>query len=765
MPTLVEALDRAEAFHQAGDETAAERCYREILAVEPRQFGAIHGLGLLEAQRGRYEDALRLVEQALEIEPQSVAANITYGNVLQALNRPVEALAIWNEILKIQPDSALARYNRGNVLQALDRHAEALDDYDRVLMLMPDNAPALYNRGCVLQQLQRYAEALASYDRVLALMPDNEFALHNRGAALLALKRFHEALASFDHVLTLAPDDAEALTNRGVAMYELRRWEDALRSHERAVALKPDYAEAWSNLANVLLELKRVDDALASWERALAAKPDFAEALNNRASALHELGRDAEAIADYEKVLALDPEHEYAKGMLVHARMHCCDWRAYKQDVDHLIAEMCKNKRVVAPFELLNITDSAADQLQCARIWVDQKYPASSITIAPARPYRHDRIRLAYVSADLREHAAAYLLAGLIEQHDRSRFETIAISFGAAPASKMQARLKSAFERFIDVSDKSDVEIANLLRALEIDIAVDLMGFTTRSRAGIFALRPAPVQVNYLGYPATMGADYIDYIFADHFVIPEGCQSSYSEKIAWLPETFQANDRGRRISELTPTRADAGLPEQGFVFCAFNNTYKITPDVFDIWMRLLGKVEGSVLMLLGPNETVRKNLQSHAQERGVDPARLRFMPQIAYADHLARYKIADLFLDTFPYNAATTASDALWSGLPLLTCAGNSYAARHAGSILNAVGLPELVTHSLGEYERLALKLATDGTTLAGIKAKLVRNRLTCPLFDTDRFRRHIEAAYTTMWERHERGEAPANFAVPALDG
>ncbi|HEY0725965.1 MAG TPA: tetratricopeptide repeat protein, partial [Pyrinomonadaceae bacterium] len=562
-----------------------------------------------------------------------------------------------------------------------------------------DNAPALYNRGCVLQQLQRYTEALASYDRVLALMPENEFALHNRGAALLALKRYHEALESFERVLTLAPDDTEALTNRGVALYELRRWDDALRSHDRAVALKPDYAEAWSNRANVLLELKRRDDALASWDRALAIKPDFAEALNNRGSALRELGRDTEAIADYEKVLALAPAHEYAKGTLLHAKMHCCDWRGYSQDVANLIDEVRLNKRVAAPFELLNITDSAADQLQCARIWVDQKYPASSFTLSTGRPYRHDRIRLAYLSADLRDHAAAYLLAGLIEQHDRSRFETIAISFGADPGSKMQARLKSAFERFIDVSDKSDVEIANLLRALEIDIAVDLMGFTTRSRAGIFALRPAPVQVNYLGYPATMGADYIDYIFADHFVLPEGRESFYTEKIAWLPETFQANDRGRRISDLTPTRADAGLPEHGFVFGAFNNTNNITPDVFDIWMRLLSKVEGSVLMLLGPNETVRRNLQNHAQERGVDPSRLRFMPQIAYADHLARYKIADLFLDTFPYNAATTASDALWSGLPLLTCTGNSYAARHAGSILNAVGLPELVTHTLDDYE------------------------------------------------------------------
>jgi protein O-GlcNAc transferase len=764
MSTFADVLGRARAFYEAGDEAAAERCYRDILATEPAQFDALHGLSLLEAQRGRYEEALSLIERALKLESQSVEANATYGNVLQALNRPVEALEVWNGILRSQPDLALALYNRGNVLQQLNRQAEALDDYDRVLTLMPENAPALYNRGCVLQQSRRYEEALACFDQMLVLMPGNEFAMHNRGAALLGLNRFHEALASFDRVLAGTPEDVEALTNRGVALYELKRWNDALRCHEQAVALRPEYAEAWSNRANVLLELKRVDEALESWDRALAIKPDFAEALNNRATALHELGRDIEAVADYEKVLLLEPGHEYTKGMLLHARMHCCDWEHYGKDVEYLLADVRSNKRVAAPFELINITDSAADQLKCARTWVEHKCPVPQARDLSIRPYRHDRIRLAYVSADFRDHAAAYLLAGLFEQHDRSRFETIAISFTQDPASQMQARLKGAFERFIDVSNKSDVEIANLMRALEIDIAVDLMGYTTHSRAGVFALRPAPVQINYLGFPATMGADFIDYIFADRFVVPEQSQASYAEKIVWLPETFQANDRNRRISERTPTRPDADLPEHGFVFCAFNNTYKITPAIFDIWMRLLSKVEGSVLMLLGPNESVRQKLQKHAQERGVDPARLRFMPRIAYADHLARYQLADLFLDTFPYNAATTASDALWSGLPLLTCTGESYAARHAGSILHAIGLPELVTRSSEEYENLALRLATDSTILGEIKAKLFRNRMTYPLFDTDRFRRHIEAAYVTMWQRSQRAEGPASFAVPAVN-
>jgi protein O-GlcNAc transferase len=665
--------------------------------------------------------------------------------------------------LALDPDSALAHYNRGNVLLDLNRYGEALADYDRVLVLMPDNAPALYNRGCVLQQLKQHEEALASFDRVLALMPDNVAALHNRGAALHQLNRYEDALASYDQVLTLEPGDVEALANRGVALYELKRFAEALASYERALAIAPDFAEAWSNRANVLLDLKRSAEALASWERALAIKPDFVDALNNRSHALLELERHAEAAASYERVLAIAPDFEYAQGLLVHSRMHCCDWRMFEQESTQLVAGVRGGKRSVTPFAFLGISDSAAGQLQCARTWVDDKCPAHVAPGWSGARYRHDRIRLAYLSADLRDHPVSYLLAGLIERHDRSRFETTAISFGADAAGEMRERLKGAFEHFIDVRDKSDFEIAKLLQELEIDIAVDLMGFTTQSRARIFALRAAPVQVNYLGYPGTMGADYIDYILADPFVIPEDRQACYAEKVVWLPDVFQANDIGRRITQRAPTRADAMLPERGFVFCAFNNTYKITPRMFDIWMRLLGKVEGSVLMLLGPTDAVRRSFQSHAQERGIDPARLRFAPRIAYADHLARYQIADLFLDTFPFNAGTTASDALWGGLPLVTCAGDAFAARMAGSLLDAIGLPELVTRSLEDYEALALKLATDAALLAAIKAKLARNRNTSPLFDTDRFRRHIESAYVTMWERYQRGEAPASFAVPAL--
>jgi predicted O-linked N-acetylglucosamine transferase (SPINDLY family) len=298
---------------------------------------------------------------------------------------------------------------------------------------------------------------------------------------------------------------------------------------------------------------------------------------------------------------------------------------------------------------------------------------------------------------------------------------------------------------------------------MEVDIAVDLMGFTGNCRTAIFAQRCAPVQVNYLGFPATMGAEYMDYIVADNFVIPEEKRSCYSEKVVYLPDCFQANDDKRVISAVTPTRADVGLPQSGFVFCSFNNSYKITPDFFGIWMRLLHKVAGSVLWLVADSDSVKNNLRAAAAERGISPQRLIFAPRISYPDHLARFRLADLFLDSLPFNAGTTASDALWAGVPVITCAGEAFASRMAGSLLSAIGLTELIAYSLDQYEALALQLAGDQALLSGIKAKLARNRDIYPLFDTDRFRRHLEAAYLTMWERARRGEPPESFAVGPL--
>jgi predicted O-linked N-acetylglucosamine transferase (SPINDLY family) len=374
--------------------------------------------------------------------------------------------------------------------------------------------------------------------------------------------------------------------------------------------------------------------------------------------------------------------------------------------------------------------------------------------------YAHDRIRIAYLSADFHSHATAALMAGVFESHDRTRFQTVAISFGPDDRSEMRARLMPAFERFVDVREKSDPEIATTLRQMEIDIAIDLKGYTQDSRPGILAHRPVPIQAGYLGFPGTMGADYIDYIIADAVVIPPEHESFYTEKVVRLPDTYQGNDSKRRIAERTPTRAEAGLPETGFVFCCFNNNFKILPDMFAIWMRLLACVEGSVLWLIEDNAAAARNLKREAVARGIAADRLVFAPRVNLDVHLARHRLGDLFLDTLPYNAHTSASDALWAGLPVLTCLGTGFAGRVAASLLQAVGMPELVTQSLEAYESLALKLARDSGALDALKAKLARNRMTQPLFDTTRFTRNLEAAYLAMWERHRSGLPPAGFAV-----
>ena len=725
-PSPAETLRTAIALHQKGNLTEAEREYRLVLSAKPDQAEALYFLGMLNAQLGRND----------------------------------EAVENYNRLLALIPDSAPALYNRGVALLRLRRYANAHASFDRALAIEPGDPETLTNLGITLYELKRYQEALSSYDQALATRPDLAEAWNNRGNVLRILNRAEDALASCDKALAIKPDYAEALSNRSGALVELGQFTEALTSCGKALALNPGFVEALTNRGNALRGLHQPAAALMSYDQALATKPDFVEALQSKANLLNYLHRHEEAVAIYEKALAFDAGNEFVFCMRAHSKMHCANWSTYKEDAERFALDVRSGKNGIAPFVFLGVADSPADQLLCANAWVRDHCSPSPIRVWKGERYRHDRIRIAYLSADFCDHAVSYLLAGLFETHDRSRFESTAISFGQNNAGEMRTRLMGAFERFIDVSSRSDAWVAKLLRELEIDIAVDLMGFTTGYRAKIFAARPAPIQVNYLGFPGTMGAEYIDYIIADRYVIPKEHLPHYSEKVVYLPDTFQANDSKRRIADRIPTRAEAGLPEKGFVFCAFNNTYKITPGLFDIWMRLLEKTDGSVLWLLGLNDAARRNLQGHGASRGIAPRRLVFAPHATYADHLARYQLADLFLDTLPFNAGATASDALWGGLPVLTCSGSAFAARMAGSLLNAVGLPELVTRSLEEYEAVALQLATNRHLLAETKARLAQNRLTCPLFDSDRFRRHIEAAYVTMWERSQKGLSPENISV-----
>ena len=602
-----------------------------------------------------------------------------------------------------------------------------------------------------------------SYDQAIALKPDYAEAFNNRGIALKELKRLDDALASYDAAIALKPDYADAFYNRGNALQELKRLDDALASFDAAIALKPDYAEAFNNRGILLQELKRLDDALASYDKAITLKPDYVQAFHNRGNTLKELERLVDAVASYDKAIALNPDYEFLQGTKLHTQMRICDWSNLQNQSNRLLSAIADELKVIPPFFLLGLMDRPDLQLKVSKIFANANYPerdvCSEFTARPA----DGKIRIGYYSADFRDHPVSHLMAELFELHDTERFEIYGFSFRNSSNSEMRQRVANAIENFIDVSTKSDTEIVMMSRSLGIDIAIDLGGFTQDSRTGIFAERCAPIQINYLGYPGTLGAPYFDYIFADRTVIPEGSQQHYSEKVVYLPHSFQVNDSQRKRSDKVFSRQELGLPKDGFVFCCFNNNYKIVPETFDSWMRVLQAISGSVLWLLEDNPNAARNLRKEAQIRGVDPERLVFAARMKLDEHLARHRAADLFLDTLPFNAGATGSAALWSELPLLTQIGESFVARYGASLLNAMDLPELITYTREEYEARAIELANNPFRLSVIKKKLEQNRETSPLFNGQLFARHIEAAYAEIHRRQLGGEKPDHIYVESL--
>jgi predicted O-linked N-acetylglucosamine transferase (SPINDLY family) len=579
-------------------------------------------------------------------------------------------------------------------------------------------------------------------------------ALHRQG-------RLAEAEALYRDIARQDPTHFDALHLAGVVALQTHRTEDGVALIRHAIALNARVAEAHGNLGNGLRELRRFEEALACFDRAIALRPDSAEAHRDRATTLQNLGRYEEALASYEQAMALRPGLDFLQGMVAHGRMMMCDWRRVQRDTMALAASIVRGDRAAMPFAVAALTGSPALQRQAAEIFVRAKYPGN-----PSMPRRSPRspngkLRIGYFSADFYNHATAYLMAEVLERHDRGAFEITAFSFGPDASDEMRQRLEASADRFIDVRLQSDRTVAELARSLEIDIAVDLKGFTKDFRTGIFACRAAPIQVNWLGYPGTMGAGFIDYIIADPMLIREQDRPHYAEKIVWLPDTYQPNDRQRRIAGHTPARVEVGLPAEGFVFCCFNNSYKITPDVFASWMRILRQVEGSVLWLLHDNDMAVANLTHAAAQCGVTPARLVFAQRLPLAEHLARHRLANLFLDTLPYNAHTTASDALWAGLPVLTRAGATFAGRVAASLLHALGLPDLIMATAEEYEAKAVSLARDADAVAAVRQRLAHNRMAAPLFDTTRFTRNLETAYQAMFGRWQAGLPPEDIRIP----
>ncbi|MSP94584.1 MAG: glycosyltransferase family 41 protein [Alphaproteobacteria bacterium] len=746
--------------HQMGNYAEAARYCQQVLRADPQNFQALYLLGFVHSKFGHFEDAERLIGEAIRINPRAPDAIYNRGCMLQILNRHQEAIDCFEKALAIKPDFLDADVNRGISLLALKRFTGALQCFDRALKANADDAECWNNRANALLELQRPDEALKSLEKALTINPNLPDALSNRGVALHSLRRHTEALKWFDKALAVKPDSAPALNNRGSALMVLHRYPEALADFDRALALIPENVDALVNRGRALLALKRGEEAVQSFDRAVRLKPGLVEAYYNRASAFLLLKRFEEAARDCAQLLRLDPNYNYALGFLNHFQLQCCDWHSLADEREAIAEGVRAGARVIPPFANIALSSSPEEQLQSARICVNDLWPSSGERLWRGERYEHDRIRVAYLSGDFHNTPVSSLMAGVFERHDRKRFQTVAISFTRDEGSEMRLRLTRTFDDFIEVQAKSDFEVAELLRSMEIDIAVDLMGYTEPCRPGILALRPCPMQVNYLGFPGTTGADQIDYIVADRTIIPDNDRRHYSEQVVYLPDAFLPNDSRRRIG-VPPSRKEAGLPENAFVFCSFNNSYKFSPETFDIWMRLLRQVRNSVLWLPQNNEAAMRNLGREAEARGIAATRLIFAPFAPNAeDHLARLGLADLFLDTLPYNAHTTACDALWAGLPVLTCLGNTFAGRVAGSVLYAAGLPELVMQSPEDYEALALRLARDPEALATLRAKLAANRGQCPLFDTERSTRALEAAFAEMWRRQREGESPAHFAV-----
>ena len=760
LPGVTETFAAALRSHQTGRLGEAEILCRQVLAADPRHAGSLFLLGVMAGQAGRPERAAVLFGKAIAIEPAVAAFHYNLGNALQEQGRLDAAIASHRSAIELRPDFAEAHSNLGAALAEQGELDEAIACQRRAIALRPDFPEAHNNLGTALQEQGGLEEAAACFARAIAIREDFPEAHNNLGNALERQNRLGEAVGCYRWAIALNPNYPRAYINLGVALQKLGGLEEAVDCCRRAIALRPDDPEAHARLGSALHELKRLDEAVACYRRAIALRPDDAAAHGSLGDVLAEQGRLDEALASYDKAMTLKPDLAFLQSQRLHTKMRICDWRDIPSQIENLTLGIRDEGRLSSPFFALSLEDSPSMHRKCAESFVRVASQGQGTLPAILKYPRHDKIRLGYFSADYYNDATSHFMAALFERHDRGKFDVVGFSFGPDRQDTIRDKVAASFDRFIDVGGLPDRDVAVLARNLEIDIAIDLKGFTTDFRLNIFAHRAAPLQVSYLGYPGTMAADYIDYLIADSVVIPDGSQQHYSENIVYLPHSYQVNDRTRVIAEKVFTRQELGLPESGFVYCCFNNNRKITPATFAGWMRILHQVEGSVLWLLADNPWSERNLRREAAARGVAPERLVFAARLPVAEHLARQRAADLFLDTLPYNAHTTASDALWAGLPVLTRAGASFAGRVAASLLSAIGLAELITTNAADYERRAVDLARDPAELSRIRAVLARNRLSTPLFDTGLFTRHIEAAYSQMYERYQAGLAPAPIRV-----
>ena len=665
------------------------------------------------------------------------------------------------KILTLDPNNLPALEILGVIKGSKGEHAESAKYLSKAVKINPNNPSLHYNLAKALSECGRDAEALPYHEQVLRIASDNPDAWLNYGKSLVALKHNQLALDAFNKALSIQPNYFEALLNQGAILNELKKSDAALAAADKAITLRPDFAQAWLNKGVCLKTLNQLDAAISCYDKAISLQPNFAEAWSNKATALKDLKRYREAIVHYSKALDMNPNMPYLRGEILHLQMKIGEWEKFDESIQKITQEINAGKKVIMPFAALALFNSEEMNYKVAHITAESASNNQIPNTLALSNYHNQKIKLAYYSADFRSHPTSFLMSQLFKLHNRNQFEIYAFSLlNGGEDDPMRRELMPYFDHFIDVENMSDQEVVALSREKKIDIAVDLGGQTMDARPGIFALHAAPIQINYLGYPGTMGSQHHEYIIADEVTIPTANQKFFNEKIIYLPNSYQVNDDKKKISDRAFSKEELGLPSDKFIFCCFNNNFKITPEIFTVWMNILKRVENSVLWLFEDNDCIRNNLIKEAEIRGVSGDRLVFAKRISQQDHLARHRVADLFLDTLPYNAHTTASDALWCGLPVITIMGESFPGRVAASLLKAVGLPELITHTPDEYEALAIKLASNSAELNMLKAKLERNRLKMPLFDTALFCRHLESAYSQVYGTNLKNLPPEHIFV-----
>ena len=733
--------------------------YKNALTIQPKNIEVHNNLGNVYKEKGLIDEAINSYKVALKINPNIPLLNINLGNALKELDLLDDAMAAYEKAINIDSNNAEAYSNLGIVLDKLGRTDDALASYEKSINIDSNNAEAFNNLGIVLNKLGRLDEAIASYEQALLINPDYTDSHNNLGIVFKKIGRLDDSITSYEKAIKINPNDADTYNNLGIAFADLGRLNDAIASYEKAIIINPEYAETYNNLSIVFLKLKKLDQAQEYNKKALKFKPSFAEGFAIQGRIYTELKQLYKALASYEKVNLINSSLAYNLGAILNVKMNLCQWDDLPKLLVELIKKINNNEKVIVPFDLLGLIDDPMLQGKASKIYASEQFPKNS-SLPNLEAYKnHKKIRIGYFSADFKIHPVATLTAELYETHDRNSFEIYAFSFGPNTNDEMNLRIKAGVDHFYDVREKSDKEIVMLARSCEIDIAIDLGGYTADSRTAIFAMSAAPIQASYIGVLSTMGAKYYDYLVAGKSMIPKENQKYFTEKIVYLP-SYQVNDSKEPLPELTFTRDDFKLPANFFIFCCFNSAFKFNPDVFDSWARILKAVKKSVLFLAIEEKEIKLNLIKEISHRGIDSKRLIFGDRIPRSEYLARFKVTDLFLDTRPYNAGTTASDALRMGLPVLTLKGESFNSREASSVLSSLNMPELITKSEKEYESLAIELASNPDKLKNIKDRLAVNLSSAPLYDTPLFTKNLEIAYKKIYQRSQKGFQPDHIYV-----